>query len=419
MAATTTELGLVTPTQGTLSGTWGDTVNNGITEYTNIAIAGTTTFSGDGAVTLVNTTGSASASNIATTSAQYAIVRVTGTLTTTKVITFGSSGSAPYSKLYLVDNAATGGTVTFKAYGQTGVSVAVGEKCFVFYNGTDIVKAASSVADGVTTIDFGSTGLTPATATSGAVTVAGTLALANGGTGKTTAPAAMANLMGFTSTATAAGTTTLTNTSSYYQQFTGSTTQTVQLPVTSTLQTGWTFHIVNNSTGNVSVVSSGSNAVITVVPGTTAMCTCIGTSLTTAADWESGLTDFSTATGTGAVVLGTAPSVTNPTVTNYVETAYSANSSTAITLDLANGTVQNITLTGSPTITMPTAALGKSFILYLRTGSGSYSVTWSTVKWSGGTAPTVTSTASRMDIYSFFADNSNWYGVTVAQNFTP
>ena len=38
---------------------------------------------------------------------------------------------------------------------------------------------------GVTTISFGSTGLTPATATSGAVTVAGTLAIANGGTGLT------------------------------------------------------------------------------------------------------------------------------------------------------------------------------------------------------------------------------------------
>jgi hypothetical protein len=87
--------------------------------------------------------------------------------------------------MYLVDNAATGSTVTFKAYGQTGVSVAVGEKCFVYYNGTDIVKAASSTADGVTTIDFGSTGLTPATATSGAVTVAGTLAVANGGTNLT------------------------------------------------------------------------------------------------------------------------------------------------------------------------------------------------------------------------------------------
>jgi len=159
MAATTTELGLVTPTQGTLSGTWGDTVNNGITEYTNIAIAGTTTFSGDGAVTLVNTTGSASASNIATTSAQYMIVRVTGTLTTTKVITFGSSGAAPYSKLYLVDNAATGGTVTFKAYGQTGVSVAVGEKVFVFYNGTDIVKISGTLVSGIVGPANGGTGV--------------------------------------------------------------------------------------------------------------------------------------------------------------------------------------------------------------------------------------------------------------------
>lgn len=134
----------------------------------------------------------------------------------------------------------------------------------------------------------------------------------------TNAPKSMATLMGYTSTATAAGTTTLTNTSSYYQQFTGSTTQTVVLPVTSTLITGWTFHIVNNSTGNVTVNSSGGNQVIVVVPGTTAMVTCIGTTLTTAADWESGLTDFGTYTGTGSVVLGTSPTLTTPTITSIV-----------------------------------------------------------------------------------------------------
>jgi hypothetical protein len=177
MAATTTQLGLVTPTQGDLSGTWGNTVNNGITEYTNIAIAGTTTFNGDGAVTLVNTTGDASATNIASTSAQYMIVRVTGTLTTAKVITFGSAGSAPYSKLYLVDNAATGGIVTFKAYGQTGVSVAVGEKVFVYYNGTDIVKVAPYFISGVLPVANGGTGLS--SGTSGGIlayTASGTLA---------------------------------------------------------------------------------------------------------------------------------------------------------------------------------------------------------------------------------------------------
>jgi hypothetical protein len=176
--------------------------------------------------------------------------------------------------------------------------------------------------------------------------VTGTLPLANGGTNATSAPAAMASLMGYTSTATAAGTTTLTNTSSYYQVFTGTTTQTVKLPVTSTLQTGWSFHIVNNSTGNLSVVSSGSNAVITVVPGVTTMVTCIGTTLTTAADWEAGVTDFSTYTGTGSVVLATSPTLTTPVL--GVATATSINGTTIP----SSATLVKTSDTGTVTSTM-------------------------------------------------------------------
>ena len=177
----TTLLSLALPVEGELDGTWGDVVNYGITDYVDIAVAGTLTLTGDGAVTLANTAGDATGTNISSTTAQYAIVKITGTLTTTKVITAPSR-----SKTYIVDNAATGGTVTFKASGQTGVSVAVGERCTVYYNGTDYVKVVSNVVDGVATISFGSTGLTPATATSGAVTVGGTLAVANGGTGTAT-----------------------------------------------------------------------------------------------------------------------------------------------------------------------------------------------------------------------------------------
>ena len=191
MAATTTLLGLVTPTQGTLSGTWGDTVNYGISDYVDIAIAGTLSFADDGAITLSNTTGSASGNGFTTTTAQYMVIRITGTQTVVKVITGPS-----YSKLYMVDHAGATSAVTFKAAGQAGVSIAVGEKAFVYYNGTDYVKVASSVADGVTTLSFGSTGLTPNTATSGAVTVAGTLAITNGGTGQTTAAAALSALGG-------------------------------------------------------------------------------------------------------------------------------------------------------------------------------------------------------------------------------
>ena len=185
MAAETAQLGLVTPTQGDLTGTWGNVVNNGITEYVNIAVAGTLTLTGDGAVTLANTTGNASVTNITATlagagtvTAQFAVVNISGT-TVDKTVTGPS-----YSKTYVVDNVG-GNVITFKAAGQTGVSIIAGEKCTVYYNGTDYVKVASSTADGVTTIDFGSTGLTPSTATSGAVTVAGTLAVANGGTGLT------------------------------------------------------------------------------------------------------------------------------------------------------------------------------------------------------------------------------------------
>jgi hypothetical protein len=173
---------------------------------------------------------------------------------------------------------------------------------------------------------------------------------------------------------------------------------------------------------NASVVSANGFAG-TVATSTTTPAITLTTSITgvlkgngTAISAAVAGTDYVTPTGTETLTNKT---LTNPTVTNYTETAFSANSSTAITLALTNGTVQIITLTGSAIITMPTAALGKSFILLLRQdATGSRTVTWSTVNWAGGTAPTITSTASKQDIYSFFSDGTSWYGVTVGQNYT-
>jgi hypothetical protein len=178
MAATTTLLGFVTPTQGTLSGTWGDTVNYGISDYVDIAIAGTLSFTGDGAVTLANTTGSSSGNGIGSTTAQYACIRVTSTTAATKVITGPS-----YSKTYLVDNASSF-AITFKAAGQTGVSVAAGEKVTVFYNGTDYVKVAGTIANAAgsnTQVQFNNSGLFGASAnltwSGSALAVTGTVAV--------------------------------------------------------------------------------------------------------------------------------------------------------------------------------------------------------------------------------------------------
>ena len=157
-------LGLALPVQGELSGTWGNTVNNGITDYLDIAVAGTLTLNGDGAVTLTKTNGDAAGDNIVGTTAQYAVLRITGTLTTTKVITAPST-----SKAYIVVNAATGGSVTVKASGQAGTTVVVGERCLIAFNGTDFEKiggtnGAGSFTDltvsGTTTLS----GLTASTA---------------------------------------------------------------------------------------------------------------------------------------------------------------------------------------------------------------------------------------------------------------
>ena len=59
-----------------------------------------------------------------------------------------------------------------------------------------ITLASSGAAGGVTTFNAGTTGLTPNTATAGAITLAGTLVLANGGTGQTSAQAAMNSFAG-------------------------------------------------------------------------------------------------------------------------------------------------------------------------------------------------------------------------------
>ena len=84
--------------------------------------------------------------------------------------------------------------------GELGLNIADMKLYAKNSSGAVTLLASSATVAPVTTISFGSTGLTPATATSGAVTVAGTLAIANGGTGQTTAGAAFNALSPITTT---------------------------------------------------------------------------------------------------------------------------------------------------------------------------------------------------------------------------
>ena len=193
--AYTSLLGLALPVTGELSGTWGDTVNDYITSYVDAAVEGTQTISGSQtAVTLSTTNGSSlsQAGSGATGSAQYAVINCTGNPASLLTITVPAS-----SRNYIVINAtSTSQSVKIVGAGPTtGVTLVSGEKAIVAWDGSDFVKVATSVADGVTSVDVsgGTTGLTtsggPVTS-SGTITLAGTLAIANGGTGQTTANAA-------------------------------------------------------------------------------------------------------------------------------------------------------------------------------------------------------------------------------------
>lgn len=131
-------------------------------------------------------------------------------------------------------------------------------------------------------------------------------------------------------------------------------------------------------------------------------------------------TDYTSPSSTETMTNKT---LTNPTVNNYTEGVVSIGTvSSSHTLSLTNGTVQTATLTASTacTFTMPTATAGKSFVLLLKqaASTGNGTATFTSVKWSGGTAPTITATAGKMDILTFVSDGTNWYGSFV-QNYTP
>lgn len=95
------------------------------------------------------------------------------------------------------------------------------------------------------------------------------------------------NFVSFYNTIVTSGATTVLTVASPYQNyFTGFTTQTVTMPVVSTLILGWTYLIVNNSSGIVTVQSSGGNTIVAMDPSTYVYLTCVSTVGTTAASWS-------------------------------------------------------------------------------------------------------------------------------------
>lgn len=97
-----------------------------------------------------------------------------------------------------------------------------------------------------------------------------------------------------------------------------------------------------------------------------------------------------------AAVLKMAGQYYSPEVTDTV-------SAGAATVDWNAGTEHYISLTAATTLTFSNPVAGGRYVLLLKQdATGSRTVTWpASVLWSGGTAPTLTTTASKTDLFTF------------------
>ncbi len=127
--------------------------------------------------------------------------------------------------------------------------------------------------------------------------------------------------------------------------------------------------------------------------------------------------DGATATQIGDTVHITG--ITSGVTINTIQ-VYTPSASGTATLDLSKGNIHHITMpAGNITIAISNGTVGQCFIIrILQDSVGSRTVTWfTTIKWAGGTPPTLTTTASKADTVGFEITGTNTYdGYVVGQN---
>ena len=176
----------------------------------------------------------------------------------------------------------TGGSATLSTLITSGLTG------YLYGNGSSAVSASTTIPTSalsgsfVSTFSAGTTGFTPSTGTTGAITLSGTLNVSNGGTGVTSSSGANSVVLrdananitvnclfeGYSNVAASGTTITLTAASSQNYVITGSGGQTIKLPNATTLPSGALFTFNNNqSSGAITVVNNSSTTVATIQSG--------------------------------------------------------------------------------------------------------------------------------------------------------
>ena len=137
-------------------------------------------------------------------------------------------------------------------------------------------------------------------------------------------------------------------------------------------------------------------------------------------------TAISAATAGTDYVVPTSPTLTSATITSLIETKTAPTiSSGTLTLNCALGNVFHVALNAAITTltisNIPTTGSAFGITLAFTMDGTARAVTWgAAVKWaSGGTAPTLTSTNAKVDIFvlTTWDGGTTWYAMIGGQNF--
>lgn len=99
-------------------------------------------------------------------------------------------------------------------------------------------------------------------------------------------------------------------------------------------------------------------------------------------------------------------------------TLYTDTDGATVTMDFNVSQTHRVTVAGNRTLVFSNAVAGEEYaVMITQDATGSRTITWpATVKWAGGSAPTLTTTASRTDIVYFFYDGTNFLDKAIKLN---
>jgi len=165
-----------------------------------------------------------------------------------------------------------------------------------------------------------------------------------------------------------------------------------------------TGNVTGNASGTAATVTTAAQSAITSVGTLTSVVVADGGNIGSASD-----TDAISIASTGAVTFSKA---TKPALKSNSDAS-------TVTFDVNEANVHTVTLGANRVFAISNETAGQKFMIrILQDGTGSRTVTWfSTIKWAGGSAPTLTTTANKADVVGFLVTGADTYdGFVIGQN---